>query len=80
MGHGFEEVYITDNVYVKQHGFEYTIITKQLTKKIHLRWEKSSRLCYIVRIGSVKEGDIKARHLVKGKEHLDEIIDFFTDK
>ena len=77
---GFKETYIEDKIYFNQHGYEYTIIQKKLTKSIYLDWSKENKLCKLVRVDSHKNGIIKAELPVKDIKHLKEIINFFCDK
>jgi hypothetical protein len=79
MSLGFEEEQATDNVYFKEFGFPYCIITKNLTKKIYLDWEKSTQLCQMVRMKDNKTCDIMKRMPIKNLTHLKEIIEFFDN-
>lgn len=77
MNLGFVEEEIYDSVYYNQYGFEYAIITKYLTKKIYLDWDKVSRVCTMVRID--KEKNILAKMPIRDLDHLHEILNFFDD-
>lgn len=77
---GFKEEIQDDNVYEDEFGFEYSIITLKLTKKIYLDWCKDTQLCEIVRIDNNENMNIKAERPIFNKEQLIEIIDFFRDK
>jgi len=74
---GFEEEVDSDNVYFDEFGYDYCIITKNLTKKIYLDWKKETQLCKLVRTD--KTHNIKAEMPIKNIEHLKEIIDFFCN-
>jgi len=76
---GFTEEVQSDRVYYNQYGFDYCIITKELTKKIYLDWAKETQLCKMVRIDGPKHGNIKAKLPIRNLEHLKEIINFFSD-
>lgn len=76
---GFTEDVQIDEVYYNQYGFDYCIITKELTKKIHIDWEKETQLCKMIRIDSPKRGNIKAELPIRNLDHLKEIINFFSD-
>lgn len=78
MALGFTEDVQNDSVYEAEHGYKYCIITKQLTKKIYLDWEKDTKLCKMVRLSNHKTGDIGAELPIKNLEHLKEMINFFT--
>lgn len=79
MALGFTEEVQSDKVYFNEHGFDYCIITKDLTKKIFLDWAKETQLCKLVRIDGPKHCNIKAELPIRDLEHLREIINFFTD-
>jgi hypothetical protein len=73
---GFEVEECNDPVYFKNHGFQYCIITKKLTKRIYIDWAKETKLCEMIRVDS--EDNIKAKHPIKSLAELKYIIDFFT--
>lgn len=77
---GFGEEIQSDKVFYAEHGFEYTIITFYLTKKIYLDWEKETKLCKMVRIDSHKTGNVKNEMPIKDLENLKAMINFFADK
>ena len=77
---GFTEDIQSDSIYEAQHGYAYCIITKNLTKKIYLDWEKETKLCKMVRLSSPKTGYIGAELPIKNLEHLKEMINFFSDE
>lgn len=80
MSRGFEESIKHDPVYFREFGFDWAIITLKLTAKIYLDWEKETQLCQMVRMDSAKKCNIKTRMPIRDLEHLDELINFFTDK
>ena len=73
---GFKEEVCDDKAYFNQYGYEYVIITKQLTKFIYLDWAKETRICKMIRVD--KDSKIKAEINIGGLESLIEIITFFT--
>ena len=75
---GFNVDVQDDKVYFNRYGYDYCIITKDLTKKIYIDWEKETRLCTLTRINSPKNGSIEAEFPVQNLQHLKEIINFFT--
>lgn len=77
---GFTEEVQSDNVYFNEYGFDYCIITKDLTKNIYLDWAKETQLCKMVRIDSPKHCNIKAELPIRNLDHLKEIINFFSDE
>ena len=76
---GFTEEFIGDDIYFKEHGFEYSIITKKLTKKVSLDWVKDTKLCEMVRVDNNRDSNIKKRMKIKNLDHLKEIVYFFSD-
>jgi len=80
MGLGFTEEISEDKSYYAKHGYSYCIITKKLTKKIYLDWEKETKLCKMVRLSKPKTGDIGAELPINNLEHLKEMINFFSDE
>jgi len=80
MALGFTEEVNSDSVYEAEHGYSYCIITKQLTKKIYLDWQKDTKLCKMVRLSKPKTGDIGAELPIKNLDHLKEMINFFSDE
>jgi predicted proteasome-type protease len=80
MALGFTEQEINDDVYFRQNGYGYSIITKQLTKTISLDWEKETKLCFLTRVDSPKTCNIQAELPIMNLSHLKDIINFFTKK
>lgn len=70
----------SDEVYFNEYGYNYCIITKELTKKIYLDWAKETQLCEMVRIDNTKHCNVKAELPIRNLEHLKEIINFFSDE
>ena len=77
---GFEEVEFSDSVYEAVYGYPYCLITKHLTKKIYLDWEKDTRRCKMIRIDSAKTGNIMAETPIMNLEQVKTLIDFFSDE
>jgi hypothetical protein len=75
---GFKEEFCNDTVYEYKYGFQYVIITLNLTKRIFIDWEKETRLCEMVRLD--KDHNVKARKPIMNLEELKEIIEFFKSK
>ncbi|MEK0369717.1 MAG: hypothetical protein QQN55_00980 [Nitrosopumilus sp.] len=80
MSLGFAEEITEDSSYYTEHGFNYAIITKNLTKKIYLYWTKETKLCEMVRIDSPKTCNIKSRMPIINLKHLKDLINFYSDK
>ena len=76
----FKEEIQNDKIYFAKNGYDYTIITKKLTKKIYLDWDKETKLCELIRIDSPKKCNIKSKMPIMNLNHLKEIINFFNDE
>lgn len=74
---GFEEEFIDDEIFFDQYGYRYSIVSKKLTKKLELDWDKQTRICKLLRMDS--ESNIRKSIKIKNLDDLKEIIDFFTD-
>jgi len=68
-----------DSVYFDEFGYEYEIITKQLTKTIYIDWAKETQLAEMVR-GCKKQKDVLNKMPIKDLDHLKQMINFFTKK
>jgi len=79
MSLGFTEEICSDDVYYAQHGYKYAIITKHLTKKIYLDWQKDTKLCEMVRLDSPNTGHIKARLPIMNLQQVKDLITFFSN-
>jgi hypothetical protein len=77
---GFTEKIVKDGVYFNWHGFDYSIIEKQLTSHIAINWAKETQLCEMYRVGKKSEGEIVARMNINNLQELQEVINFFTTK
>lgn len=75
---GFKEEFCSDTVYEDEYGFQYVIITLNLTKRIYIDWEKSTRLCEMVRLD--KDHNVKARKPIMNLDELKGIVEFFKSK
>jgi len=72
---GFVEQFVEDNVFFNQYGFQYSIITFECAKRIFIDWDKTTRLCEILRVD--KDGNIKGRKKIESIDDLKEIILFY---
>jgi hypothetical protein len=66
-----------DSVYFNEYGYDYEIITKQLTKTIYIDWAKETQLAEMIR-SCKKQKDIINRMPIKNLDHMKELINFFT--
>src|SRR5690554_5448893 len=73
---GFNVEKISDKNYFNDFGFEYEIVTKNLTGLIYLDWEKETGFCFIVRLEGV---NIVAKRPIKNLDHLKDTVSFFTE-
>ena len=80
MALGFTEEIGSDDVYYRQNGYEYAIVSKELTKTISLYWEKETKLCKLIRIDIPKTGNIKAELPIMNLQHLKDLINFFSNE
>lgn len=74
----FKEQIENDEVYFKEYGYHWAIITKKLTKNISLDWEKETQLCSMIRVNNKRDSDIMAKMPIMNLEHLKDIVEFFT--
>ena len=75
---GFKEEYQDDSVYENQYGYPYKIVSLKLSKTLYIDWNQVTRTCELIRQN--KECDILGRMPIRDEEHLNEIIEFFTNK
>jgi len=78
MALGFSEEIVDDYNYHAEHGYDYAIIIKQLTKTISLVWDKETKLCRLIRIDDPNTGSIVSELSVINLQHLSELIDFYS--
>jgi len=75
---GFNREDQTDNVFFKQYGFNWFIVTKKLTKKIYLDWDCTTRTVTLKRIH--EDHNIIGSLNIESSQELEDIIKFFTNK
>ena len=80
MALGFTEEICSDDVYYRQNGYKYAIVSKDLTKTISLDWDKETKLCRLIRIDSPKTGNIQAELQIMNLQHLKDLINFFSNE
>ena len=73
---GFTVELSPDSVYFDEYGFEYEIITKHLSKRIYIDWDKVDGKAKLVRLAKDKSSIISERP-VNNLIHLKELIEFF---
>lgn len=76
---GFKVEECGDHVYFDQYGFEYCVITFDLTPTIYLDWEKETGMCKMVRVKNTETYEIMKELPIMNINHLKEIVDFFSD-
>ena len=79
MSLGFKEEFCYDEVYFRENGFQYAIITLKLTKNIYIDWDKRTQLAEMIRLDK-DYVHIKKKMPIRDLLHLKEIVDFFSDK
>jgi hypothetical protein len=77
---GFHEQIVHDQVYLNDYGFDYAIITLNLTKKIYIDWNKVTQLAKMVRIDSPKTCSIMNEMPIMNLDHLKQLVDFFLNR
>lgn len=77
---GFSEEEGSCNVFYRQFGYNYSIVTLYLTNKIYIDWEKQTRLCKMVRLKKKTGGDIENEMPIQNLDQLKDIIHFFKEK
>ena len=74
---GFKRSDESDGVFFDQNGYNWFIVTKDLTKRIFIDWDCETHFLTLIRAD--KDGNIKGRIFLTGElEELDRIIRFFT--
>ncbi len=76
---GFTEIKENDEVYFDEFGFDYTIITKELTDTIHLDWAKETQLCQLERIDNPENGELVGCLPIYNLDYLKEVIKFYSN-
>lgn len=75
-GFKVEETY--DSIFKAEYGFDYKIVTLDLSKRLYLEWDTVTRFVTFARID--KSYNILAQMMVYDKDHMLNIIEFFTKK
>jgi hypothetical protein len=73
---GFKEIFEEDSVYENKYGFPYSIVSFNLTNKLYIDWDKTTRLCTLNRL---RKNNIQKSYIIKDKEELITIINFFKE-
>lgn len=76
---GFSETVCSDPVYERQHGYKYCIYTLYLNELIYLDWEKSTKLCQIVRLKPDDPDYVAKRMPIIDLKQLKAVVKFFKD-
>ena len=75
---GFKEELQDDEIFEKQYGFPYKIITLKLAKGILVDWNQVTRTCQMIRLD--KEATILGRIPIRNLDDLKTLIEFFLGK
>jgi hypothetical protein len=73
---GFKRSDESDNIFFKQNGFDWFLVTRNLTKRIYLDWDCETHLVQMIRVD--KEQTIKGRIYIKNLEEVERVIRFFV--
>lgn len=72
---GFTRQDLNDNVFFKQYGFGYFIVSLKINNQIYFDWDCNDRTVKLVRVD--KEQTIKGRIEVQDLKHLVELLTFW---
>jgi len=75
---GFTEEVCHDSVYFNEFGFDYAIISFNLTKKIQILWAKETQFCKMQRYD--KKENVLATLEIENLTTLENLINFYTAK
>jgi hypothetical protein len=74
---GFKTKHVSDTAFFNENGYQWMIVTKRLTKRIHIDWDCETHFLTLIRAD--KDDNIKGRIFLTGDlEELDRVIRFFT--
>lgn len=76
----FKEEFNSDSVFFDKYGYDYSIVTLQLSPKIYVDWDKTTRKCKLVRLKNLKTQDIGNEMPIFTEEQLINIIAFFKNR
>lgn len=71
---GFEETLCHDEVYEREYGFPYKIITLDLNRRLFIRWAQEDRTMTLVRINNRKDGGVLLERIIEDKSDLIDTI------
>lgn len=74
---GFERQDESDPVFFKQNGYDWFIVTLEVSKKLYFDWDSESKTVQMIRTS--KDENIKARYLVRNLDELKILVKFFTE-
>ena len=72
---GFKRQDVNDNVFFRQFGYGYFIVTLKISNQIYFDWDCNDRTVKLVRVD--KEQTIKGRIEVQDLKHLVELLTFW---
>lgn len=72
---GFTRQDLNDNVFFKQYGFGYFIVSLKINNQIYFDWDCNDRTVKLVRVD--KEQTIKGAIEVQDLKHLVELLTFW---
>lgn len=72
---GFKREECHDQQFINQNGYDWFVVTKQLTKSIYLDWDSYTHEIELIRCK--EDTHITGRIKIVSEEMLDEFINFF---
>jgi hypothetical protein len=76
---GFKREDQSDNIFFKENGYEWFLVTKKLSKGLYLDWDCETHRVELIR-WVPKDGDILNRRTLVTVEEIKDCIEFFTTK
>lgn len=72
---GFKRQDVNDNVFFRQFGYGYFIVTLKISNQIYFDWDCNDRTVKLIRVDN--QQNIKGIIEVENLKHLVKLLDFF---
>ena len=72
---GFKRQDVNDNVFFRQFGYGYFIVTLKISNYIYFDWDCNDRTVKLIRVDN--QQNIKGTIEVENLKHLVKLLDFF---
>lgn len=72
---GFKRQDVNDNVFFRQFGYGYFIVTLKISNQIYFDWDCNDRTVKLIRVDN--QQSIKGTIEVENLKHLVKLLDFF---